>query len=96
MESLLYLDLNNNHLLILPESIGNLRQLKYLDISQNWWDTLPYEITKLRELKTLIIDEYFAYGLQEMRYFYAWFKKIGHALKISQYVEKEKDRGEGI
>lgn len=50
------LDLDNNLLTTLPESIGNLRNLMVLDVDDNKLTTLPDSITKLYNLKTFSLN----------------------------------------
>ena len=45
------LNLSNNKLISLPESIGQLQRLQYLDLSNNKLQTLPDTIQNLKKLK---------------------------------------------
>ena len=50
------LDLSNNQLTTLPESIGKLQSLKKLFLGNNHFTTLPESITKLQSLEKLYLD----------------------------------------
>lgn len=52
-ESLTWLNLHNNKLKQLPESIVKLKNLKTLVLSSNFFDTFPEEILKLKSLQSL-------------------------------------------
>ncbi|DBA81141.1 TPA: hypothetical protein ACH3X2_007108 [Trebouxia sp. C0005] len=49
------LNLANNQLISLPESIGQLEQLQYLDLSNNRLQSLPGTMQQLRHLKVLCL-----------------------------------------
>jgi Leucine-rich repeat (LRR) protein len=51
LHQLTRLNLANNQLISLPESIGQLEQLQYLDLSNNRLQSLPDTMQQLRQLK---------------------------------------------
>ena len=51
LSNLTDLDLSDNQLVSLPDSIGNLKQLQRLNLSQNNLESLPGSIQQLKALK---------------------------------------------
>ncbi len=54
---MLRLDLRNNQLTTLPESIGNLTKLKYIKLDDNQLTTLPESIGNLTQLNQLDLNK---------------------------------------
>ena len=51
------LNLNNNKLRFIPESIGKLKMLKELKIKANFWITVPESVKSMQQNGLLILEK---------------------------------------
>jgi Leucine-rich repeat (LRR) protein len=65
LDSLKWLQLSQNELHFLPETLGNLKKLENLQLNYNWLDSLPESIGGCEKLKFIYLNRNNLHALPE-------------------------------